>query len=269
MARYIVRAVSPDGRTIPIVVVLSPDQLCSGLVEKIKSRLQGSDPGCDLSGSSIALHLGSLDGPSIDSEDLLGDALEPKDVVYTVIGGAGLGETNKDLLQIDSLPASGKPLRVRVITPELARSQPNVDSIPLLPESSVTYKTTLAELQSQVKQHLGLGSGNTVPFPDSRCNCSFARQIDLNATFDDDSKALRTLIVVCDNNRVVCLPVNEPTQTCLKQTVMYVAPRLATASSMQEYKPTHFTSPLPFQKITTFLTLPLDTTWRTRQPAKR
>lgn len=75
MARYIVE-VSSDGRTASILVVLSPSALVSALRDKIIERLPNLKIGVNSSNVELTMHLGVVDGPIIDQEDLLSDAIE-------------------------------------------------------------------------------------------------------------------------------------------------------------------------------------------------
>lgn len=123
-----------------------------------------------------------------------------------------------------------------MITPELGRSQ-DVSAIPLLPEAAVTFKSTLKDLKTQVQQHLGLGAGDEERYEGCHCNCSFARQIDSNASLNElgagDLDALHTLLVVYDNNRVARLSIDEPTKAHLQLTVrQHLVDRLSEHMSM-------------------------------------
>jgi uncharacterized protein YegL len=231
MARYAVQVVVPDGRTFRLLIILSPGEQCSALRDKVKSRISALNLGLTSADVEINLHLDASDGPLLDTEDLLSDVLpDATDKVYAIVGGgaapAGSETLNSSVVsnQQPGGAATGKVIRVRVITPELARSQPNVDAIPLLPENAVTFNSTLEELQVQVKRHLALaddGEDARGQFHDLRCNCGFARQIDSQATLSEhkigSSGTLQSFVVVYENNKVVCLPVTEPTQSSLYQ----------------------------------------------------
>ena len=229
MARYIVQVVTPDGRTISLLIVLSPDQLCAALRDKIKSRLRDINLALTSPAADITLHLNAVDGPLLDTEDLLSDVLtNDKDVVYAAISGPFITAGSDTQTGLSVLkPGAGQSdaanvFRVRVITPELARSQPDLNAIPLLPENAVTSKSTLKELHNQVKQHLGLAvddGGAQAELHDLHCNCSFARQIDSHAALTEhglgDGNALNRLVVVYGNSTVICIPVTEPTRASL------------------------------------------------------
>jgi hypothetical protein len=88
MARYIVTVVA-GGQTASLLVVLSPSQLCSALVDTIKSRLPTVASRLGLAtanGIHITLHLDSEHGLMTDTEDLLSDVLPGvKGTVYAVV----------------------------------------------------------------------------------------------------------------------------------------------------------------------------------------
>jgi len=240
-----VQVVAPDGGTLSLLVALSPSQLCAALRDKIRSRLPGLRLGLTAPDADVTLHLDAADGPILDTEDLLSDVLtNDKDVVYAVISGpiASAGSStqiappafNHGAGQADA----GKAVRVRVITPELARSQPNVNAIPLLPENAVTLKSTLKELHIHVKRHLGLvvddGYMHAAELYNFKCNCNFARQIDSHAALTEHGlgggNAFNTLIVVCGNSKVVCIPVTDPTRASLEHALELHLPTEAAAN---------------------------------------
>jgi hypothetical protein len=88
MARYIVKVAS-GGRTASLLVVLSPDQLCSALLDAIQTRLPAIASKLGLAATNnphITLHLETEDGPLIDTEDILSTVLpNAKEMVYAVI----------------------------------------------------------------------------------------------------------------------------------------------------------------------------------------
>jgi hypothetical protein len=75
--------------------------------------------------------------------------------------------------------ADDEGFRIRVITPSLARSHENISTIPLLHNgASISGRTTIDEIKSQIAGHLGYSLVNEVNDQDDReCNCAFARQI--------------------------------------------------------------------------------------------
>ena len=223
MARYPVTVALPNGQVATrLLVVLSPDQLCSAMLEKVKNRYPTDLP--------ITLHLNSADGPILDAEDSLSDTItEASDAIFAVLGASETAISTSQgasaSLTLHTSQPDGASLKVRVITPELARSHPNTNDIPLM-AGTVTMATTLKQLRRRVEQHLGranetqIGSGDD---PSIFCNCSFARLIDSRATLQDDrminNSALSVVVVVHEHNQVTTLPIVEPTLESIERTV--------------------------------------------------
>ncbi|KAF2789615.1 hypothetical protein K505DRAFT_341133 [Melanomma pulvis-pyrius CBS 109.77] len=220
MARYVVNVVAA-GRTTSILVILSSSAIVLSLVDKIKARLPSLNLGITSDTNlELTLHINAPDGPILDEEDLLSDILpdSTKEQLFAVVndptsqGGSTVQSGPSKSHTEAQEKASGKKLRVRVITPELARSQPDVNSIPLLPENSVTLNSTLLELHAQVKEHLGLSFLSDEPRDHSVCNCAFARQIDENTALNElgalGAEAINSLVVVYDTNKVALIPVD-------------------------------------------------------------
>jgi hypothetical protein len=238
MARYTVNVAAGDRRA-SLLVVLSPSQLCSALLNTVKSRLPplSSKFGItDAKNARVTLHLNTEDGPMLDLEDLLSDCLpDPKEVVYAVIDVSHAAnsvypnnlansdiQTEQALLTSPHLPvqstSGGQTLRVRVIIPESA--QTDINAITPLP-AHVPVSTTLRQFKGLVQEHLGFPSDDG-DCPELECNCSFARQIDKNATFNKGAEVydpLRTVIVVHSTNNVVAVPVGNLTLNTIQQTV--------------------------------------------------
>ncbi|KAJ4303177.1 hypothetical protein N0V90_002070 [Kalmusia sp. IMI 367209] len=225
MARYTVSVALPDGRVMRLLIVLSPKQLCSALLHKIKGRLSTlshADPDAD-----IQLHLNSADGPVLDTEDLLGDVLSgPGDSIFAVI------------VPLLGPQVTGNSLQIRIITPELARSHPDVNDIPLLSGNTITLESTLKELRYQVEQHLGVQLIAEASPEDTHavyCNCSFAQKIDSNAVLSEvnaDSSALETVVVVFGTNKVVSLSVDEATREAVTRAVQQHFPAETATSQL-------------------------------------
>ncbi|KAF9695209.1 hypothetical protein EKO04_006853 [Ascochyta lentis] len=217
MARYIVKVAS-GGQTASLLVVLSPSQLCSALVDMIKTRLPTVASKLRLTTTNelhIALHLDSEDGPMLDTEDLLSDVLpDAKGTVYAVVSlGLPLKRLTTSNSQSQSPVHAKKQLQLRIVTPELARAHTEISSI--TPTSKPLALTiTLSQLRHIVCQHLGI-SVEHGPLQELDCNCSAARQIDINAALNErvagDFDALHTLAVVYEDNKVAVVPIQEPT----------------------------------------------------------
>jgi len=88
MARYVVNVVS-GGQTVSLLFVHSPSQLCSELLDNVRTRLPtvASKLGLTTTSSlAISLHADGADGPMVDVEYLLGDVLpDSKDPIFAVI----------------------------------------------------------------------------------------------------------------------------------------------------------------------------------------
>lgn len=236
MARYPVTVALPNGQVATrLLVVLSPDQLCSAMLEKVKNRYPTDLP--------ITLHLNSADGPILDAEDSLGDTIiEASDAIFAVLGTSETAISTSQgasaSLALHTSQPDGASLKVRVITPELARSHPNTNDIPLM-AGTVTMATTLKQLRRRVEQHLGcanetqIGSGDD---PSIFCNCGFARLIDSRATLQDDrmidNSALSVVVVVHEHNQVTTLPIVEPTLESIESTVQQHFPTDAAQNEM-------------------------------------
>ena len=244
MARYIVKIAS-NGQTASLLVVLSPSQLCSALLDTIQTRLPtvASKLGLGTTeGLHISLHLDSEDGPLIDTKNLLSDVLpNATETVFAVIAVSlvaspvlhimAVHETRLTRSQIPQSQPDGtklqpqpsgqaeKQLRLRVVTPELAHEHTDADSIDLT-SRPLTLSTTLSELRSAVAQHLSIPVGDE-QLQELDCNCSAARQIDANATLSErgagDSDALHTLVVVYEDNKVAVISTQEPKLTSIQR----------------------------------------------------
>ncbi|KAL1608137.1 hypothetical protein SLS60_003076 [Paraconiothyrium brasiliense] len=237
MARYTVAVVLPNGQSTRLLIVLSPEHLCSALIDKIKSRISGLNPA--VSHGTFTLRLNAADGPILDPEDLLRDALpDAIDVVFAVIEDPAASDSASQNYTL--VPSSGFPktvttgsLKVRVITPELARSHTNVEDIQLM-SGMVTSSTTLKELRHEVEQHLGLQASSQLEDNHHvHCNCSFARQIDAHASLNTVGAAdSETVIVVYGYNKVTSLAVDEKTQEAVKRAVQQILPAEAAGSQL-------------------------------------
>lgn len=118
----------------------------------------------------------------------------------------------------DSPILNGNSLKIRVITPELARSR-DIDAIRTLP-NAVALSCTLREFKARVQEHLGFPEDDGT-CPELECNCKVARQVDDNAVLnergDGDYEASRTVIVVHGNNEIVAVPVADLTWSAIRE----------------------------------------------------
>lgn len=109
-------------------------------------------------------------------------------------------------------------MRIRFITPALARSTSDLNTIPTLP-GPVPLSTTLQDLHNRACSHVGLPSA--LDLLDLECNCNLARKIESNAIqFQHTSdEASSILVVVYDNNRIAAVTLPSPTLSCIQDTV--------------------------------------------------
>ncbi|KAF2996796.1 hypothetical protein E8E13_000636 [Curvularia kusanoi] len=220
MPRYRVRVVL-GGQTASLLVVLSEDQLCSALRDTVRRRLPTIASKLGLTADNevdvqITLHLDTVDGPVVDTEDLLSDALpDYKETVFAVIEQSRMQSATTNT---EPPVQPSKALNLRVVTPELAHEHADVNSIPTTAHP-LPLSSTLSELRAAVCQHLAVPIGDDV-LAELDCNCSAARQIDTNASLSErgvsDSDALHTLLVVYEDNKVAVLRIGEPTETSIK-----------------------------------------------------
>ena len=242
MVRYVANVVV-DGRTTRFAVILPESAQVSALRDKLKDRLYEFRLGSQE--ESLVLHLDAVDGPILDPEDLLSDVLpDPKaEELFAVLGKGILGTTAevRDTRWSYCVPqaymclqtqngqatqpaaprehASSKSFKVRIITPELARSHADVNLIPPISEDKVSSNSSLILLKARVKEHLGLPY-SLDPCDDMECNCAFAHQIDQNTALNElgsgASDAMKTLLVVYGNNKVTRVIVEHTTRKSLE-----------------------------------------------------
>lgn len=125
---------------------------------------------------------------------------------------------------------SYEELKVRVVTPTLARAEKDFRSIPLLPGHTITTNTTLRELKTNIAKYLGVSTANDLhEYDDLECNCSFARHIDerggLNQPDVETLQAMTSLIVVHGKNKVTCLQTPNNSKALLLDQVRIQLPR--------------------------------------------
>ncbi|KAI8940672.1 hypothetical protein NX059_001942 [Plenodomus lindquistii] len=223
MARYAVTIVAGE-RRVSVLIVHSPDELCSALIDTVKLRVASLHHKLalpDATDLQVALHLDTEDGPLIDPEDLLSDVLPggATETVYAVINIEMPNGSQHEALPPTQPTEAGGALKLRIITPELARSSPTLDSILPL-ETAVSLECTLKELRGVVQQSLGFPEDDG-SCPDLACNCSFARLIDQQACLNDRATEaydpLNSVIVVYNTNDVAVIPVADLTLNKMQQ----------------------------------------------------
>lgn len=90
MARYIVNVVV-SGRTASVLIVLPDAALVLALVDKVRARLPGLKLGItSTTDLELTLRFNAADGPILDTEDLLSNALpdSTKEQLFAVIDSA-------------------------------------------------------------------------------------------------------------------------------------------------------------------------------------
>jgi hypothetical protein len=152
---------------------------------------------------------------------MTGDTIVCCAIIHVALTNSRQVQKNSSASQSQKDPptASGTTLKIRVVTPELARIG-DLDSIKVL-RDPVPLSCSLKKLKSRVQQHVGF-SADDGACPELDCNCKVARQIDDNAVLNErgsgDYEASHTVILVHGNNDVVALPVSELTMTAFQET---------------------------------------------------
>lgn len=76
------------------------------------------------------------------------------------------------------------PIRLRVITPELAHQHKNLNAFSLMP-GIFSKRSTLRQIRKQIARHLSLDLHETLQDSDlNECNCSLARAISNKGLFE-------------------------------------------------------------------------------------
>lgn len=128
------------------------------------------------------------------------------------------GDISPAVSQQDTSPSHGPSLKLRVISPELARTN-DINTIVTLPRT-ISLSCTLRELKARVHEYLGFPPHDGACL-EVECNCSFARQIDLNAVLHErgatDDGALNSIVIVYGTNDVATAYVGEPALTAMQE----------------------------------------------------
>ena len=176
------------------------------------------------------LGLGQADGPILDSDDSLADViLDPKvEIIVVTPRSKPSSNTLSDTQQVPKpqIPpqprGSARPvIKLRVITPALARAHKDVRTIPIVQNANITSNSTLRDIKVQVSQHLGIAEGSFIQV-DEECNCSFARQIDerggISAASNLSGAAFK-VVVVHGRNKVQILDVEDGKKSSITEMV--------------------------------------------------
>jgi hypothetical protein len=148
----------PDAE--PFLLYIHPRYTGLDFVDDVKIRLAGQNIRLDV--ASLQFHAGGADGPIINNEDTLWDLVV--------------------IPRVPNITATYPPrgvaqgsIKLRVITPALARTHTDRHSIPTLP-TSITTRNTLGEVRTIILNSLEPSISNAVPVS-TECNCSFATLI--------------------------------------------------------------------------------------------
>jgi hypothetical protein len=248
MERYIINVVLPESEPLRLLVPRSPNSAVSDLVEEIKRRISRLDTPPDT--TSLRLHLGGTDGPIIDEADILSDViLDSKTETITATRpfktpappplSASQARSSHRKYTIHMLISFQQPdrqrsgfsskdaIKLRVITPVLARAHPDLRSIPTL-RTSITSRSTLREVRALISDNLGLSASDAVRDA-ADCNCSFARQIEeralrrgsnSEATIAQNDNSSIKFILVHGRNQVRIMETASADKSSLKEKVI-------------------------------------------------
>ncbi|KAF2023014.1 hypothetical protein EK21DRAFT_95249 [Setomelanomma holmii] len=210
MVRYTVKFVAGD-RHGSLLVSLPSSQPCSALIDAAKTRIPGLKGYADLNNlgnAEATLHLEGPDGLMLYPADNLAEVLPGENETVAVISDASQAPPSRG----NPGPAGVPSLKLRVISPELARTY-DIDTIRALKEP-IPLSCTLRELKARVQVHVGFPADDGT-CPELECNCNLARQIDENAVLNKfgtgDHDASHTVILVHGNNNVLAIPVADIT----------------------------------------------------------
>jgi hypothetical protein len=193
MERYTV-TVAPSGvETFRLLIPFSPTSSVSALATEVKRRISRLDVWPDV--PDIALRLGQADGPILDEDDTLADVL-PSPNVEIITATSQIRKSTPVCLKSDdvsstsseALPraSTNQEVKLRVITPALARAHKDVHTIPILRDATITSSSTLREVKAQISEHLCIHALDIL-HTDQECNCSFARQINERGLMNEAS----------------------------------------------------------------------------------
>ena len=110
-----------------------------------------------------------------------------------------------------------KRLKIRVITPALAKKHDSTKMIPLLDDGTpVADSTTLYELKARISQSLGYPMHN-IPAAEGyrECNCAFARQILNRGIWKKIDCATHTSAALPEKNQIDCQFYSPSTQSLM------------------------------------------------------
>ncbi|KAH7330116.1 hypothetical protein BKA65DRAFT_51346 [Rhexocercosporidium sp. MPI-PUGE-AT-0058] len=218
LQRYTITVSPPGAESFQLLVPFTTTSTVASLASEVKRRASSHDEWPE--NSEIILRIGGATGPILYEFDILSDVIvDPKFDILTAtprikkqpVGHAASDEQHQNGQQTDG-PSFAGAIKIRVITPSLARSYRDSRSIPIL-RGSLTRNTTLRELKAHISNHLSYPVSAPVE-ASPECNCSLARQISerglLTQLRPRDgghslSEPIGKLIVVHGRNRVQVL----------------------------------------------------------------
>ncbi|KAH7403530.1 hypothetical protein BKA64DRAFT_669265 [Cadophora sp. MPI-SDFR-AT-0126] len=185
LERYTVSVSLPGAELFQILVPFPPTSTVAALASEVKRRASSHDDWPE--DSEVILHIGGTNGPTLWEFDLLSTVLtDPTVDIITATprikkqrkNHVASNEQRQDQQQ-ETGPSLAGAIKIRVITPALARTYRDFRSIPVL-RGSLTHASTLRELKAHISNHL------SYPFlapsdASQECNCSLARQINERA----------------------------------------------------------------------------------------
>ncbi|KAG4437405.1 hypothetical protein IFR05_007130 [Cadophora sp. M221] len=183
LERYTVSVSPPGAEPFQLLVPFTTTSTVASLASEVRRRASSHDEWPE--DSEIILRIGGPTGPILYEFDILSDVVvEPKVDILTATprikkqptGPAAPVEQhqNEQQAQVDDPSVIGA-IKIRVITPSLARSYRDSRSIPVL-RGSLTRNTTLRELKAHISNHLSYPVSAPVE-ASPECNCSLARKI--------------------------------------------------------------------------------------------
>ncbi|KAK3369954.1 hypothetical protein B0H63DRAFT_551902 [Podospora didyma] len=185
MDRYSVAFVPGSGGNEKLLVPFDGRKTVRKFRAEIGRRL--ARVGLAIDDTHLQLRLDSTTGPLLDGEDALSTVvfLPAKETIVALDTNTNSAYPVAESAPPAATPAPDNdfsnggsvPIKVRVLTPLLAKKHKDPNSAPLIP-TTFSQKTTLRQLRQRIAQCLNL-QDNTTPDEKSHqeCNCSLARAI--------------------------------------------------------------------------------------------
>ncbi|KAK0652494.1 hypothetical protein B0T16DRAFT_387747 [Cercophora newfieldiana] len=225
--RYKVNFVAVGGREEKILVPCDPNSTVASLGDEIARRLFRAGFPVDV--ARLQLRLDSSTGPLLDHDDSVGSVLfDPAtETIFALDTGAdstasqlkppggtsepGPWNTAGSSIEQEDMNSGNVPIKVRILTPALARANQDARDVPVLP-ATFSPQTTLGQLYERTSQHLGLPRVmHSKSASESRvhreCNCSLARAVQEETLFRTRPEASATNRVLVIHSRNVVEPI--------------------------------------------------------------